>query len=61
MSYITPKSRFLLELVQGSRASYSATGAALFGPDTRKWPAWFHDAILAVESAITEEHNTRHA
>lgn len=50
-SYITPESAWILELVNSNTVATRDTGAALFGPDSGKWPAWWVDALIAVAGA----------
>ena len=55
VSYITPESMLLLEMVQGSRVSHEVTGARLFGSDTARWPAKYFDAVRVVHFAQMAE------
>ena len=41
----------MLELLGTSEIAHEATGGALWGADTRKYPAWWIDALAAVASA----------
>jgi hypothetical protein len=41
----------MLELIGTSDIAHDATGGALWGPDTRKYPAWWIDALGAVAGA----------
>lgn len=42
-----------------SHLAKSAAGAALFGLDSGRWPAWWLDAVTAIERARIAEHNAR--
>lgn len=42
---------WLLELVEGNAVAKSELGASLFGPDTRRYPAWWMDAVAVIASA----------
>lgn len=55
VSYVTPESLALLEMVQGSRMAHKVTGACLFGSDTAKWPAVYFDAVRTIHAAEVEE------
>jgi len=50
-SYITPNSLWLLDLTMSAGTALREAGASLFGPDARKWPAWFLDALAAIAAA----------
>jgi len=50
-SYITPQSLWLLDLAMSAGTALRESGASLFGPDARKWPAWFLDALAAIAAA----------
>lgn len=41
----------MLELIGTSDIAHDATGGALWGPDARKYPAWWIDALGAVAGA----------
>lgn len=51
VSYITAQSMFILELIDTAQAANKEGGAALFGPDASKHPAWWVDALSAVAGA----------
>ena len=51
VSYITPTSMWLLELVEGNAVAKTELGSSLFGPDTRRYPAWWMDAVAVISSA----------
>jgi hypothetical protein len=55
VSAITPQSLFLIEMIHGSQITHEMTGAALFGPDSGRWPAIYLDAVRAVHRAKTRE------
>jgi hypothetical protein len=48
VSLITAESLQLLEMVTSSNLTKESSGAALFGPNTSRWPAWWHDAVVVV-------------
>lgn len=60
MSYITAESRFLVDLYGRGQRTKDATGAALFGPDSSAWPAWWFDAVAVLEVQRILEANARH-
>ena len=45
MSLITPRSMWLVQLLCSQSRVKEATGAALFGPHSGRWPAWWFDAV----------------
>jgi len=49
VSYITPRSLELLNLVRKAADAFQASGASLFGPDLSKWPPWAADAVIEIE------------
>lgn len=51
VSLVAPDSMYLLELVHGSQVTHEATGSALFGHDSARWPAIFFDAVRVVSAA----------
>jgi len=53
VSFITPRSRALIEMFVKASLAHQATGAALFGPDLSEWPVWAYDAAIVVQ----EEQN----
>ena len=50
-SFITPDSTWILELASANGVATRDAGATLFGPDTRKWPAWWMDAVITLAGA----------
>jgi hypothetical protein len=50
-SYITPESAWILDLADTNVLAVRDTGATLFGPDLRKYPAWWMDALTAIAGA----------
>lgn len=55
VSLVTPESMFLVELIHGSQITNETMGATLFGADTRRWPAVYHDAVRVVAAAKLAE------
>lgn len=49
VSYISADSMWILDQLDDNAIARQATGATLFGPDTRRYPAWWLDAIAVVE------------
>ncbi len=45
VSLITPQSMWLVQLLGSQGRVKEATGAALFGPHSGRWPAWWFDAV----------------
>ena len=45
VSLITPRSMWLVQLLCSQSRVKEATGAALFGPHSGRWPAWWFDAV----------------
>lgn len=61
VSYITPKTKEILNQILQARHVYRASGASLFGADLSQWPPWAVEAMscvenehIAVENAINE-------
>ena len=50
-SYITPESVWILEMADTHGLAHRDAGGTLFGPDTRRWPAWWLDALVAIAGA----------
>ncbi len=59
VSYITPESIFLTELLGRNKRARECTGAAMFGQDSGKWPAWWADAVDVYETFHILEANAR--
>ncbi len=57
VSLIQPETRELIQILQRARRVQEAGGAALFGPDLRRWPARVVDALAAVEEERIRVHN----
>jgi hypothetical protein len=58
-SYITPRSTELVNIFGSAQHATKASGAALYGPDLAKWPAWAVDACVVLEIERILEHNAR--
>ena len=56
---ITPDSLGLLELVRINRAA-KESGACMWGPDLRHWPAVIFDAVALIENQIAAEQAIRY-
>ena len=50
MSYITPRSRWLVQILLEDKLHSDAAGACLFGPDTTLWPQWWATAVAIVQA-----------
>lgn len=59
VSFITPESIALVDLVRSSKLAHNVAGAPLFGTDSSKWPAWWIDAVSICEVAIASETELR--
>jgi len=44
----------LLEQISPARAVHKATGAAIYGPDSGRWPGYWFDAIALLTVARDE-------
>ena len=49
-SYITGESIWLLGLLGADGVIHREAGATMFGAESRKWPAWWMDAVMAIAS-----------
>ena len=58
VSAITTDSLQLLEMTSNNRIAKEA-GAAMFGPDAGRWPAWFFEAVATVSRAEGAELQAR--
>jgi hypothetical protein len=45
ISLITPETMWLVQLLGSQNRVKEATGAALFGAHSGRWPAWWFDAV----------------
>jgi hypothetical protein len=54
-----PESMALAAMEADNRHAREATGATLFGPDTREYPAWWYDVIVTAERYRILENNAR--
>jgi len=59
-SYITAETSWLLELISANEVAHGATGATMWGPDTRKYPAWWLDALAAIAGVKAAYERTEH-
>lgn len=59
VSFITPESRFIVDMESSNRHAKEATGAALFGPDSGRWPAIWYDSVVELEIQRVIESNVR--
>ena len=50
VSYITPRSRWLVQVLLENKMHSAAAGSCLFGPDTTAWPQWWATAVAIVQS-----------
>jgi hypothetical protein len=58
-SFITSESKALIELHGRLMRGKDAVGAAMFGPDSGAWPAWWLDLISVLEVQKILESNAR--
>ena len=56
VTFVTPESLQMIELIQINRVTKPA---ALFGPDTGRWPAWLADATMCIEAALAAEEQAK--
>lgn len=56
---ITPDSKELITLDARYRRLKEASGATLYGPDARRWPAWWADVVTTIETQRVLSHNAR--
>lgn len=59
MSLITARSNELLQMFVRSKRVKEASGAALFGQDLSRWPAWAVDAFDVCELESIRYENAR--
>lgn len=59
MSFVTPHSVELVQIFSRARHATEASGAALFGPDLSRWPAWAVDAAVVIEQERIRVENAR--
>lgn len=59
MSVITPDSKFLVQLEAENHLMNDSTGAALFGLDSGRWPAFWADAVVVIAAARIAEANAQ--
>ena len=65
VSLITPRSMWLVRLLCSQSRVKEATGAALFGPHSGRWPAWWFDAVdvfqrvVGIEKEAADQENER--
>jgi hypothetical protein len=50
VSYITPRSRWLVLVLLENKMHADAAGACLFGADTMEWPQWWSKAVALVQA-----------
>lgn len=57
VSLSTPEIRQLINIESENRRYHSACGAAMYGSDPNKWPAWWADTVnvLEIERIRTDE------
>ena len=55
VSLITPRSMWLVQLLGSQSRVKEATGAALFGPHSGCWPAWWFDAVDVFQRVVGME------
>ena len=56
-SLIRPETRELIQILHRAKRAQDAGGAALCGPDLRRWPARVVDALAAMEEERIRVHN----
>ena len=49
----------LVTILERARHARNGGGAAMFGDDLSRWPAWAVDALVVVEQERIKEHNAR--
>ena len=59
VALITAESQELVTLDARYRRTKDAAGATLFGPDARRWPAWWADVVTTIETQRVLAHNAR--
>jgi hypothetical protein len=50
VSYIRPRSRWLVLVLLENKMHTDAAGACLFGANTMDWPEWWSKAVALVEA-----------
>lgn len=50
VSYITPRSRWLVQVLLENKLHRDSAGACLFGEDTQDWPQWWATAVAIVQA-----------
>jgi hypothetical protein len=61
VSLISPRAAEIVQVFSRAKYAKDGAGAALYGPDLSKWPAWAVDAAVAIEQERIREHNARSA
>ena len=60
VSYVTPRSIDMVQLLARSEHGREASGASLYGPDLSRWPAPIAEAMIALEVERVTAENARH-
>ena len=55
VSLITPESMWLVQMLGSQGRVKEACGAALFGPNSGRWPAWWFDAVDICQRVVSLE------
>jgi hypothetical protein len=59
VSFITPRSRELVEVFMRAKRLTESSGASMFGPDLSAWPAWAVDSFDVLERESIRYENAR--
>lgn len=60
VSYITPKSMDLVQLMARCQHAKEASGASLYGTNLSEWPAAMAEAMIALEIERVTAENARY-